>query len=73
MRILMLDSASTRIHGGEARRYTKGQVYDIPDDVAQSWIASRTAVASAAASMTDQTDLLEKAPPTTAKSRKKGE
>ena len=70
MRILMLDSASTRIHGGEARRYTKGQVYDIPDDVAQSWIASRTAVASAAASVTDQTELLEK---TTAKSRKKGE
>ncbi len=71
MRILMLDSASTRIHGGEARRYTKGQVYDIPDDVAQAWIASRTAVATAAASVTDQTELLDK--PTTAKSRKKGE
>ncbi len=42
MRIKMLDSEGTRVHG-VAGHYRKGLEYDLPDDVALAWIDKRIA------------------------------
>ena len=42
MRIMMLDSESTKVEG-KAGHYMAGRVYDLPDKIAQAWITKRIA------------------------------